>query len=127
MKKLNILAAAGIATLMTAGAMATSASAQPYRDHGYAVRHDGRLTTAYVDSLAWKIDNAAQERRISWGQARQLRNDLRQVQPLSWKVETGQASNWEVRRLSNVVSRIESATQTYASNRRNQRYGYNRY
>ena len=129
MTKLKMFAAAGAATLLVAGAMATPAAAQPYRDHSYAGRHEsGRLTSSYVDSLEWRINNAAAERRISYGQSRQLLRDLRTVQgPLVYRVETGRASNGEIRRASAVVSRIEAATQSYAGNRRNDRYGYNRY
>lgn len=71
--------------------------------------YGGQQTTGYVDGLEWKITNAAQERRISWSEARALRNELRQIQPLAWRVQTGQASGWERRRLSQGVSRIESA------------------
>ena len=128
MNKLNIFAIAGLATLMTAGGLAASASAQPYRDHHYSgPSYDDRLNTSYVDSLDWKITNAAQERRISWGHARQLRAELRQIQPLAWRAQTGQASNWEIRRLSAGVNRIEAATQIYAEYGRYPRYGYNRY
>ncbi len=127
MTKLKILAAIGAATLMTTGAMATAASAQPWRDHNYAGRsYEGRLTSGYIDSLEWKINNAAQERRISWGEARQLRAELRQIQgPMIYRVETGRASNWEIRRVSMTVNRIETATQRYANNGRYPRYGYN--
>ena len=139
MTKLKMFAAAGAATLLTTGAMATSAAAQPYRDQsyrdegyrdqGYAGRsHAGRLTSPYVDSLEWKINNAAAERRISYGHSRQLIRELREIQgPLIYRVETGRASNWEIRRVSNVVNRIEAATQSYAGNRRDDRYGYNRH
>lgn len=128
MTTLRTLAAIGAATLMTTGAMATAASAQPWRDHDYAGRnYDSRLTSSYVDSLEWKINNAAAERRISYGEARQLLGELRQIQgPLVYRVETGRASNWEIRRLSATVNRIEAATQRYASNDRYPRYGYNR-
>ena len=127
MTKLKVLAAIGAATLMTTGAMATAASAQPWREHDYAGRsYEGRLTSSYVDSLEWKINNAAQERRISWGEARQLRAELRQIQgPMIYRVETGRASNWEIRRVSMTVNRIEAATQRYANNGRYPRYGYN--
>jgi hypothetical protein len=153
MTKLKMFAAAGVATLLATGAMATSAAAQPYRDQSYrdqgyrdqgdrdrgygdhsyrdrgdtARRQTGRLTSSYIDSLEWRINNAAAERRISNGESRELLRDLRQVQgPMIFRVENGRASEWEVRRVSSVVSRIEAATQGYAGNRRNERYGYNR-
>lgn len=82
-----------------------------YRDQGQAYRGggQGRLTTAYVDGLDWRIANAAQERRISWGEARQLRSDVRAVHDMVWRIETGQARAWEVNRVQQVVSRVEMA------------------
>jgi hypothetical protein len=55
---------------------------------------------------------------ISWGQANALRAQLREVQPIAYRVETGRASRWEYRRLSRVVDRIEFATRGYAMNDR---------
>lgn len=108
---------------------ALPASAQPWRDGGHAERYDDRrgpgyddqrgygrrggyndhLNSGYVDGLFWKLDNAAREGRLSWGQANRLKADLRQVQELAYPVETGQASNWERRRLEQVVARIDQA------------------
>lgn len=111
MKKL-LLSLAAVAAL---GAAAAPAAAQSWGDHsrydhrGDQRYGDGRLGTAYVDSLDWKINNAAQEGRISWGEARGLRDELRQVQPIAWRVQTGQASGWEAQRLERTVARIESA------------------
>jgi len=110
MKKL-ILSLAAVAAV---GAAAAPAAAQSYRDHGrydqsYGRQYDSRLNTAYVDSLDWKIRNAAQERRISWDEARSLRSELRQVQPLAWRVQTGEARGWEVERLQRTVARVEQA------------------
>lgn len=101
----------------TAIAAAVPATAQPWRgdnnDHRYDQRHDqrygGNLSTAYVDSLGWKISNAQQERRISRQEARDLQNLLRQVQPIAWRVQSGQAGGWERQRLQNAVDRIEQA------------------
>jgi len=124
MTKMKFMAAVGAAALMMTGVAATTASAQPWRDHG---AYGGQLTTGYVDSLEWRINEAARNRAISWGEARQLLAQLRQVQPLAWRVETGQASQWEYRRLVNTVNRIERRTAGYAYNRydRYDRYGYN--
>lgn len=128
MRKMKFLTAAGAAALMLTGAMATTAQAQPWRDRGPAYDHGyrggyggGHLTTSYVDSLEWRIHSAAQEGRISWGEARQLLREFRSVQNLAWRVQTGEASPWEHRRLANVVSRIEAATSDYP------RHGYNRW
>lgn len=121
--------------------------AQPYRDYqrdreyqhdqrdqGYGHREyrgEGRasagrnLTSSYVDSLEWRINNAAQEGRLPRYEARRLISELRQIQgPAIYRVENGRASAWEIRRVSNVVERIEAATQGYASNRRDDRYSY---
>jgi hypothetical protein len=107
--------------LITASALALTATAapslaQPWRapPPAYA-RH---LNTSYVDSLDWRITNAARQGMISWGQANALRAQLREVQPIAYRVETGRASRWEYRRLSRVVDRIEFATRGYAMNDR---------
>lgn len=129
MSKLKIIAAAG-ATALAMASVAAPTMAQPYRDHarGYQ-NYGGNLTSGYVDSLEWRINNAAQQGGMSWGEARQLREQLRQIQgPMIYRVETGRASQWEVRRVTNTVRRIEMATQRYAGNdRRERRYGYNGY
>jgi opacity protein-like surface antigen len=116
MKKL-LLSLAAVAAL---GAAAAPAAAQPYGDwdHRYEGPGYGRYDTAYVDSLAWKINNAAREGRISWGEARSLRGELRDVQPLAWRAQTGQARGWEMARLERTVNHIENAVN---------RGGYGRY
>jgi hypothetical protein len=112
-----------ILSLAAVGALATAlpAAAQSYRDHdrqdgygrdGYHQDYRGgtqRLTTAYVDSLDWKIQNAAREGRLSWPDARELRNEFRQVRPIAWRVQTGEARRWEIERLDRTVTRIEQA------------------
>jgi len=119
MTKLKILAAAAASTLALGGAtVATTAQAQPYY-HGYS---DSRLNTAYVNHLGWKIDRARERGMISWRQARDLHMQLASVQPLAWRAQTGQARPWEVRRLENVVNRIDSLTQGYAYNMRRPYY-----
>lgn len=119
MKKL-LLSLAAVAAL---GATAAPAAAQSWgHDHDrydgryqdryegrYEGRYASRLDTSYVDGLDWKITNAAREGRISWGEARGLRDQLRQVQPIAWRVQTGSASRWEADRLERTVNRIESA------------------
>jgi hypothetical protein len=120
--KTLLLSLAAVAAL---GAVAAPAAAQPWGgyDHRYEDRGDGRLNTAYVDSLEWKITAAARDGRISWGEARELKGELREAQPLAWRVQTGQARGWEVERLERAVNHIE-----YAVNRapRYERYGYGR-
>jgi len=110
MKKI-LLSLAAVGALAAAAA---PAAAQPWGRYGdgygrYEADHRGRLTTGYVDSLNWKITNAAREGRISWDEARNLRREFRRVQPLAWRVQTGQASPWEADRLQRTVTRIEWA------------------
>jgi hypothetical protein len=107
--------------LITASALALTATAapslaQPWRAPPAA--HARHLTTSYVDSLDWRITNAAQHRMITWRQANALRAQLREVQPIAYRVQTGRASRWEYQRLSRVVDRIETATRGYAMNDR---------
>ena len=130
MTKLKTLGLIGASALALT---ATAATAQPYYGQhygytgGYTHRYnDSRLTTSYVDSLEWKINNAAREGRISWGEAHALLAQFRQVQPLAWRVQTGQANDWEYRRLSNTVARIEQAVNSSRYGYNN-RYNYNRY
>lgn len=120
MTKLKILAAAAASTLALGGAtVATTAQAQPFYHHGYS---DSRLDTSYVRRLDWKIDRARDRGVISWRQARNLHMQLASVRPLAWRVQTGQARPWEVRRLENVVNRIDSLTEGYAYNMRRPYY-----
>ncbi len=77
------------------------------------------LTTPYVDSLNWRITNAAQQGRISWGEARELRGELQSVHDLAWLNQTGQIRPWQYRRLADTVHHIEARTSGYA-------YGYGR-
>ena len=123
MKKTHILTAVGATALMLAGGVATTASAQPWRysDHDRHSYSNSRLTTSYVDSLEWRINNSP----ISNGERRELLSVLRDIQPLAWRAQTGQASRWEIRRLENGVARIESATRYASNDRRYPRYGYN--
>ena len=148
MSRLTNTAAIGLAALLLAGTTTAPAMAQPYRDYqrdqayqrdqGYQrgqgnreYRGEGRasagrnLTSSYVDSLEWRINNAVQEGRLPRYEARRLISELRQIQgPAIFRVENGRASGWEIRRVSNVVDRIEAATQGYAPNRRDDRYSY---
>lgn len=112
MTKLKTLVAIAASTIAIGGAAVTTADAQPWRP-AYA---DNRLTTSYVDGLGWKINNAARHHVISWREARNLRAQVHNVQPLAWRVQTGRASAWEVRRLENVVDRVDRLTTGYAYN-----------
>jgi hypothetical protein len=94
-----------------------------YRDGGRPAANPN-LTSSYVDSLEWRINNAIQHREISGSEGRRLLSSLRQIQgPSIYRVEHGRASEWEIRRVSSVVSRIEAETQGYASNGREDRNG----
>jgi len=124
MKKLKTLGTIGAAVVALGATSALPAAAQPWRHQD---AYERNLTTSYVDSLEWRINESARRGLISWGQARMLRNELRQVQPLAWRVQTGEASQWEYRRLARTVDRIEMMTRGYASNRqRPYAYGYYR-
>ena len=131
MTKLKLMAAIGATALMIGGTVATTAAAQPGRyyergydrDYNHNYNQGGQLTTSYVDSLEWRINNSP----IPRGQRRALLMELRQIQPLAWRVQTGQASRWEYNRLAQGVNRIERATQYASNDDRRYRYGYNRY
>ena len=73
-----------------------------------------RLTTGYVDGLAWKIDNAVQTRVISPGQGNRLHAELREAQPLAWRVQTGEARGYQRQRLDDLVADIEGSVNRYA-------------
>ena len=127
MNKMNLMAAIGASALLTAGIVTIPTAAQAQRYYERSHDYGRQLDTSYVDSLEWRINNAMHEGRISRSHARQLLRELRQIQPLAWRVQTGQASRWEFQRLSSGVNRIEQATNAYAWNGRYPRYGYNRY
>jgi len=114
MLNLKKIALIGASALAVSAASTMTVQAQPWGYHGRA--YDNRLTTSYVDSLDWKITNAAQRGMISWSEARDLRGELRSVQPLAYRVQTGRANGYEVQRLENVVNRIDAATSRYAYN-----------
>jgi hypothetical protein len=125
-----------LAALGAVAAAAAPAAAQPWRDHqeyraGYSAPY--RLTTPYVDGLDWKITNAAREGRLSWGEARELRAEVRSVHDVAWRVQTGEAGPRETERLDRVVSRVEMAVNGGGHDRyrrygddRYERYGWNR-
>lgn len=113
MTNLKTMMAIAASTIAIGGAAVSTADAQPWRGGYYS---DSRLTTSYVDGLQWKINSAARDGVISWGQARDLRAQLRSVQPIAYRAQTGQARPWEVRRLEAVVDRIDSLTSNYAYN-----------
>jgi len=112
MKTLNTLALIGASALSLTAAAAAPAMAQPWN---YAPAYDAPLTTSYVDSLHWRIDDAVRDGRMSPMEARRLHAELRRVQPLTWRVETGRASNMEFARLSRTVNRVEAAVNRYAA------------
>jgi hypothetical protein len=77
MLNLKKIALIGASALAVSAASTMTVQAQPWGYHGPA--YDSRLTTSYVDGLDWKITNAAQRGVISWGEARDLRGELRSV------------------------------------------------
>ena len=118
MLKLKTMALIGASALAVSAASTVTAQAQPWRDYGPAAYDTGRLTPTYVERLDWRITNAARNGAISWREARDLRDQLRSVQPIAYRVQTGQANRWEYRRLEATVNRIEAATSRYAYNDR---------
>lgn len=109
MLKKTLLSLAVLGAVAAAAAPAAAQSwrgPEAYRDGGYQEGY-GRPVTAYVDGLDWKIVNAARQGRISWDEARDLRHQFREVQPIAWRLQTGEASPWERARLERTVSRIE--------------------
>src|SRR4051794_12298938 len=114
MTKLKTFAAIAASTMALTGVTVTAAQAQPWNhDRYYGQRyenHDSRLSTSYVDGLDWKINNAAQQGRLSWRDARGLRGQLQQMKPIAWRVQTGQARPWEVNRLEQFVNRVDALT-----------------
>jgi hypothetical protein len=110
LKKIIIGSSAALA--MTGASVGVAqAQAGRYYDRGYDRGHEqrvDRLSTSFVDGLDWRIDNAVREGRISWREARDLKNDLNQVKPLAWRYQTGQARPWEIQRLQRTVDRITS-------------------
>ena len=113
MTKLKTILAIAASAIAIGGAAVSTANAQPWRHDYYS---DNRLTTSYIDGLQWKINNAARDGRISWGEARDLRAQVRSVQPIAWRAQNGQARPWEVNRLEAVVNRVDSLTSGYAYN-----------
>jgi hypothetical protein len=118
MTKMKTLAAIAASTIALSGAAVTAAQAQPWNHGHYSAGADSRLMTPYVDGLAWKIDNARNQGRISWRQAQDLHAQLASVQPLAFRYQSGQARPGEVQRLAAVVNRIDGMTQGYAYNTR---------
>jgi hypothetical protein len=104
-----------LAALGAVAATAAPAAAQPWpgyaADYGYrgAAYADARLTVGDIDRLDWRIFDAARDHRISWDEARDLRQEVREVQPIAWRVQTGRASGWEAARLDRVVTHVERA------------------
>lgn len=114
MKTLKTLGAIGASALALSAVSTIPAAAQPWRAPAMTYEHP--ITASYVQNLDWRITQAARQGAISWGQARALRAQLREVQPIAWRVQRGQATDWEYRRLMRVVNRVERVTQSYAMN-----------
>lgn len=119
MKKI-LLSVAAAAALATTAAPAAAQSWDRGHDRAYAGAHH---TSGEVDGLEWRIRTAVREGRISRVEARELMGELRAVQPLAWRVETGQASGWERQRLNQAVNRIERALTTYRRAGRDDGFG----
>ena len=141
---LGLTAAAALAAAIAGPAAAQSwndgrapAYAQPYGGQGYAQPYgqaygwdrDNRrddVSQRSLEGLAWRIDSAARDGRISRGQARQLRDDLRQLQRVARRVETGQADGRERQQVRWSAQRIETALNGYGQGGRDDRRGDDR-
>ena len=123
MKKilLSLTAAAALA------AAVTPAAAQPWRDHdsyygGYGHR-GGDNSSSEIRAQDWRIREAVQQGRISHGEARQLMDELRQLQPLAWRLENGRWNNWDYQQLARGLGHVQAMLNVYTSRHEDQ-YGY---
>lgn len=105
-----------LVSLAAVGLVATAAApaaAQSWRDDGrYVSQVDYRditLRPSYLYNLEDRVRLAAERRQISWGEARELRHELRQAQPLARRVEAGRARRWEVARLEQTINDVKRA------------------
>jgi hypothetical protein len=139
MKTLKTLALIGASALAVSAVSTAAAQAQPWHGYGYGYGYgygsaryadsaydSRRLTTGYVDRLDARVVDAARERLISWPEARDLRGALSDARTLAWRVQTGRADRWEVRRLDSALDRVEAAVSRYADNDRDRYRGYGR-
>src|SRR4051794_36044599 len=101
MKK-TLLSLAAIAAL---GATAAPAAAQDWRDHGRHESDRGQSPTAYADSFDWKINHAVDTGVISGRDAQRLRWQVNRVKPSAWRIQTGQARDWERQRFYETLGR----------------------
>jgi Ni/Co efflux regulator RcnB len=140
MKKI-LLSMAAVAALAATAAPAAAQDwrrdGRGYEGRGYDQGRDydqgrgydqGQRITGRYDALEWQLNNAAQEGRMSRGEARELLSMWRQNQPLAWRVETGRASGGErqrVMRTMNVIERALAQSQRYSRYDRDDR-GYGR-
>ena len=72
------------------------------------------------------MSEAARNGLIGRNEARRLKDDLRQVKPLAWKVQNGRANGWERQRFDSTVSRVELAVNRAARNDRDDHRGPDR-
>ena len=126
MKKilLSLTAAAALA------AAVTPAAAQSWRGHdSYAGGYDRRSdndSRSEIRAQEWRIRSAAEQGRISRGEARQLMAELAQLRPLAWRVENGRSNNWEYQQLARGLGHVQAGLNVYAS-RREDRYSQSNY
>jgi len=125
MKKilLSLAAAAALA------AAVSPAAAQPWRGYDWNDHYDrGSAYRSEDPSLSipaqeWRIRNAVQQGRISRGEARQLMEELNQLRPAAWRLEHGQANNWDYQQLARGMGHVQAGLGVYASRHEDQ-YGY---
>jgi hypothetical protein len=126
MMTLKTMALIGASALAISAASTVTAQAQPWQGYGYGYGQGydrgaydtARLNTAYVDRLDDRVLRSIRTGAVSWREAHDLREQLSAVRPLAWRVQTGRANSWEVRRLEATLARVEAATSRYAENDR---------
>lgn len=138
MKTFKTMALIGASALAVSAISTAAVQAQPWhgdrygydrdRDHdGYRGAYvDPRLTTANIDRLSSRLYAEARNGEMSWNQVYHLRADLNAVRPLAVRAQIGRANGWEIRRLSDTVTRVEAESSRYAANDRYRTHDWRR-
>jgi hypothetical protein len=114
-----------LAAVGAIAAAAAPAAAQPWSGRADAYQDSyraPRLADSRIERLDWRITRAAREGRIGWDEARALRHEVREVRPLAWRVQAGEADRWEAARLDRTIRRIEWAVDSRGGDDRYDRH-----
>jgi hypothetical protein len=109
-----------LAVAATLAAAAAPVAAQPWRDRDSYADDYGHRTQDSASQLRaqeWRIRDAAQEGRISGGEARRLLDELRPLQPVAWRLDNGRWNNWDYQQLSRGLGHIQASLNVYTSRR----------